>query len=73
MTFGLVHATISDKNLETLCKILLSFISSLPFAMCCSHVTLQSHLNIAEGKENAWVFQGFLVCIVTATWVNSKL
>ena len=33
MNFGIVHATIADKNIETLCKILLSFVFSFPFAM----------------------------------------
>ena len=33
---------------------------------CCSHVTLQSHLNIAKRKGSAWVFQGFLVRIVAS-------
>ena len=37
------------KNLETLWKILLPFVSP-SFLQCCSHVTLLSHLNIAEGK-----------------------
>ena len=42
--------TISDKSLETLWKILLNIVSLLPLQCLCSHVTLQSHLNIAEGK-----------------------
>lgn len=62
-------ATVSDKNLEPLwqTKTLknfgkfrsLSFSSSL-LQCFCSHETLQSLLNIAEGKGSACVFQGFL-------------
>ena len=37
MTFGLVHATISEKNLETLWKILFPFLSSFPFAITSQH------------------------------------
>ena len=46
------QSTISAKNLPTLWKILLPFVPPPPFLLqcCCSHVTLQSHLNIAEGK-----------------------
>ena len=66
-------ATIREKNLETLwqTKTLKHWKISLPFLCFCSHETLQSHLNIAEGKGSAWVFQGFLASIV-ALWVENK-
>ena len=62
MTFGLVHATISDKHFVKFYS--LSFPPSL-LQSCCSHVTLQSHLNISR-------FQGFLLWIVTAAYLSSK-
>ena len=39
---------------KTIWKILILFVS--PFLLqCCSHVTLQSHVNIAEGKGHAYI------------------
>ena len=40
------------------------FVGYKSASCCCENVSLQSHLNIAEGKERAWVFQRFLARIV---------
>ena len=47
------NTTILDKNLGTLWKILLPFVPLSLLQFCCSHVTLQSHPNITEGKGRA--------------------
>ena len=45
----------SDKKLETLWKILILFASPFLLQCCCSHIALQSHVNIAEGKGHAYI------------------
>ena len=44
-----------------------SIFSLLPLQCLCRHTTLQSHLNIAEGKGRAKVFQGFWARIVVVS------
>ena len=58
---------ISDKTLKHFEKFNLA--PSVPSSLlqcCCSRVTLQSHLDVAEGKGSASVFQGFLARIVAS-------
>ena len=51
----LILELISDKNLETLWKILILFVSPFLLQCCCSHVALQSHVNIAEGNGHTYI------------------